>query len=140
MEGVIRIGMVLSPAILTQHMEGTFSDYFRYRELARLFGVEPSRVKRFFSGRKEVSDLFTKEQIARILVDNGITGDFESGLAEGENLIREGLGPEFHFFEKKDQSIRSNYPSTPKYQLRYLDMFRYDSKSQALAELVELGE
>lgn len=65
-------------------------------ELLRLFGVEPNPFKRLLCGKGK-SRLYTKEEMAQILLQNGLVESMEEGLREVEVLLEKGIGY-FHFF------------------------------------------
>lgn len=82
--------------------------------LVGFFGVEPKMLKRVFK-RKGKSELYTKEQIAQILVNNYLVKDLDKGLKDAEILLESGIG-DFRFFEYENRITKESVG----YRLEYV--------------------
>jgi hypothetical protein len=88
--------------------EKKHNDYEMRKEVAKMFGVEHDFFKRVFQ-RKGQSKIMTKDEIAKVLLDNHLVENQKRALWETDILLTNGIG-ETIFWETKEKG---------KYQLVY---------------------
>lgn len=92
------------------------------RELAKRFGVEHKFFKRVLS-KKSKSDLLSKEDIAKMLLDNSLVDSLEEGKEEVEELLSDSL-KDFHLGYAKFREYKAP-DGDSKYKLEYLGRYYY---------------
>jgi hypothetical protein len=89
------------------------------KKLAELFGVSNSYFGQVFQGKYK-SKPFTKEEIAQVLLDNGLVEDKREGLRETEILLQYGIGEALlEYNDSIWKFLKVNDKGKEKFQLTY---------------------